>query len=360
MHALDSFISKGRALVYTTRGERDNEELIETVHSGALSMVDGNGQELFSLGDSQQLVHARSTLKAFQLLPLVISGAAEKYNLDEKELALMQSSHDGSDKHVDGIRHIMEKVGLSESELLCGAHWPSNRETLKRMALNHEKPSVMHNNCSGKHVGMLVACKHNNWPLADYVNEKHPLQRLIMTTTAQLADMEVNDIILARDGCSAPTLILPLKKLARLYSRLANPQPLLDLSLQKALRRIFHCATHHPELIGGVGRLDTLLMQALPHELHAKTGADGGFALAIAPTKKFPAGLGVAIKIFDGDFSHLARTITTSQLLQDLGLLSTERKEWPAGLQKIAGLERLNVAGLKVGNIHAAFSCIME
>lgn len=354
MSAVHDFVQRFQPLAYTTRGEFHGQACLETVHWGAISVVDGQGKELFSVGDSSLPVHTRSLTKPFQLMPLLLSGGQKRYHLSPEEIVVLMSSHDGSPMHTQRVAALLHAQGLSADELQCGSHWPVNKQEGKRLMKSGESPSVLHNNCSGKHTGMLLSCLINGWSRHDYLSVQHPLQQMILNLITELAEVRRENIGLGQDGCSAPTFVMPLKSIARLFSHLAYPN---ELAAEKSavLKTLYDSGTRYPVWLRGEGALDTVLMQALPGALFAKTGADGGFAVAVAPSKRFPFGLGIALKVADGDGYNLVRTISIIGLLKDLQILDNDTSSWLNSLRKLAVFDRLNCAGLTVGTIKKAF-----
>lgn len=355
MTMLDTFTAQFKPIFYATRGQIKGAPAIETVSFGALSIVDDTGHEYFSVGDSSAAVHARSTLKAVQLLPLLLAGGQEQFKLLPKDINVLSSSHDGSDMHVKRLFRLMTDFKIWHDDLQCGVHPPYNRAVRLELSKGKKRPSVLHNNCSGKHVGMLLTCKLMGWPLHNYLEINHPLQQEILQLIGRLGKIKVADIGIACDGCSAPTFILPLKNLARIYATLAWPQNFSDPVLVQSLALLFHSASNFPKYIAGADRPDTLIMQAAAGKVMAKTGADGGYALAIAPSAAYPRGLGVAIKIADGDPTHLLRTFCAVHILKELGIISKNYQDLPIGLQRMVDNRRLNAAGLCVGEYQCAF-----
>ena len=296
-------------LVEVTRGAE-----VESRHRGEVAVVDEGGRVRHHLGDPAALVCMRSLAKPFQALPLLTTGAAAAFGFGPKELALMSGSLSGQDFQVALVEQILARMGLSPGALQCGSHPPLHRPTAKALAQAGEKPTPLHHTCAGKHASMLALCVHHGWPLDDYLNPAHPVQQLILKTVADMVDLNPADIPVALDGCSAPVFYVPLGNIARGFARLAAAPP------DSPEGAIMAACLQHPRHIAGDGRLETLIMQALPERVFAKTGAEGGFALALARE-----GLGVALKIEDGASRALGPAIL--EVLQQLGLLSPEAQE---------------------------------
>ncbi len=293
-------------LVEVTRGSE-----VECRHRGEIAVVDKEGELRTGLGGPETLVCMRSLAKPFQALPLITTGAAAAFGFGPEALALMSGSLSGQDFQVESVTKILARLDLTPAALQCGSHAPLHRPTAKALAAAGEKPSALHHTCAGKHASMLALCVHHAWPVEDYLNPAHPVQQLILKTVAAMVGLKPADIPVVLDGCSAPVFYVPLANIARGFARLAaapadSPEGI-----------IMAACLSHPRHIAGDGRLETSIMQTLPGRIFAKTGAEGGFALALTEE-----GLGVALKIEDGASRPLGPAIIG--VLQQLGVLSSE------------------------------------
>lgn len=286
----------------------------ETVHRVHVAVCRPDGALVAHAGDAALTTPLRSCLKPFQAQALFLSGAFERFSVSTTELALACASHDGAPAHIETVRAFLERLGLSERDLECGAHPPADPDGLA--ALGGAPPTALHNNCSGKHAAMLAAALALGVPTRDYLLARHPVQRLVRDVLAEVLPA-AREIAFAVDGCSAPTPVTSLAELATMYARLAAPEG-LPAPLSDGLARAFSAMTAHPELIGGRGVLDTRLMRSLTG-VAAKRGADGVYALAVAPGGDRPA-LGVALKVECG--SAEARTPAVMSVVETLGLMS--------------------------------------
>ncbi|HMR29465.1 MAG TPA: asparaginase [Geminicoccaceae bacterium] len=266
--------------------------LVESRHRAHVCIADAAGRVVEAIGDVDQPVYPRSAVKPFQALPLVESGAADAFGLGDAELALACASHSGEPMHVGLVERWLARLGLDESALACGGHPPIHAPTAAAMAARGERPRRVHDNCSGKHCGMLTASLHLGLPVAHYAHADGTLQRRIAGIIAELADLSEPPPS-GTDGCSLPTWALPLRGLAIATARLARPDG-LPAPRRAALERVSRAMRRHPELVAGTGRCCTAVMQALP-DVTAKTGAEGVYIAALhAP------GLGLALKVEDG------------------------------------------------------------
>lgn len=278
--------------------------MIESVHYGAAAIVDSGGRLLAWLGNPQIVTYMRSSAKPLQAVSFIESGGDQTYHLTSKELALICGSHEGSDEHVEVVKGIQDKVGVLESDLLCGAHLPFHAPTQAAMLKQGQEPTQNHNNCSGKHTGMLAYARMRGLPISDYVNPDHPIQRTILETAAGMCGLPVEQMETGIDGCSAPCFALPLYNAALGFARLCDPRG-LPVERATACRRITAAMMANPVMVSGTGRFDTRLMETCEGRLVAKGGAEGFYSIGImaGALGAGSPGVGIAIKIADGDIS---------------------------------------------------------
>lgn len=285
----------------------------ESIHRGHVVVIDTKGTVLYQVGDPEFRICLRSCAKPLQALPIITTGAADRFNVTPAELAVMSGSLNGQDFQVQAIISILNKIGLDESHLQCGVHRPSHRATATTLEQAGKKPTPIHNNCAGKHSAMLTLCVHHEWPLDNYLNREHPVQQLIVKTVASLTEVPTEQIGIGIDGCGVPVFFLPLKNLARSYAKLTSTS-------NKAITRLMEATLSHPEMIAGDERLCTDIMRALGKKVFAKTGAEGGYALSL-----MEKGWGVAIKIEDGNNRALEPVII--ETLKQLNILTKEEED---------------------------------
>jgi L-asparaginase II len=343
-------------LVKTTRGD-----VVETVHRGALAVVDSDGRLITRAGDPGLIVSMRSSAKPFQLLPLIESGAADRLGFSERELAVMAASHNGSDIHVETVAGILDRLGLDERALLCGTHPPIDRQAAEALIRAEKPPSPLHNNCSGKHASMLAYAVSQGWPIEDYTDPTHPVQMSIVQTLAEMTDWPVERIHVGIDGCSVPVFGLPLRQAALAYARLAGPSG-LPQPRQSACRRVVAAMTHHPEMVAGRGRFDTALMRAGDGYIVAKGGAAGYQGVGLLPevVPNRPAGirgsaaLGLALKIEDGN-GRRGIPPATLEALRQLGVLERLETDALAELADFGPRALGNYRNLTTGELAPVF-----
>ena len=250
-------------------------ETIESIHRGHLIVLDGDGREIARIGNPETVTFFRSSAKPFQAIPLITSGAAERFGFLENEIALACASHSGEPAHVEIAERMLRKIGLSEADLRCGAHTPFNEQRAEEMIRAGEKPTQLHNNCSGKHAAMLALARHIGADTKTYELLENPVQQRILEAVAVFTGTAPDEIKIGIDGCAAPNYALTLAGMARSFAKLVRPPDDLGPELREACRRIVTAMLRYPELIGGTERLDTLLMEAARGQLVSKIGADG-------------------------------------------------------------------------------------
>jgi len=304
-------------LVEVTRGN-----IVESVHYGSFSVVFSTGKPPLCTGDCESPFFLRSSAKPFQTLAFLEGGGADHFSLTEEEIALMCSSHSGTDQHVERLETLQEKIGVSEEMLQCGLHPPIDKDTELKMAAEKIPPRRNRHNCSGKHTGMLAFAKMIGAPLDDYLSPTHPVQKQILKTFAEMCAFPQEEIELGVDGCSAPVFAVPLPFAAQAYARMCAPGDDMDENRAAASRRITSSMSAHPFMVGGPNRFDTDLMAFGRELLVAKEGAEGYLTAGILPRGNGRnAGTGICIKISDGDPHRRASSLVCLTILQKLGLV---------------------------------------
>ena len=301
-------------------------ETVESIHRGHLIIVDGAGEIIASLGDPGTVTFWRSSAKPFQAIPILKSGAMDRFGFIEEEVALSCGSHSGEAFHVDAARRMLEKCGLSEADLRCGAHDPFSDKVTRDMIRADERPTQLHNNCSGKHAAMLAFAKHTGADLKTYERLENPVQQSILECVSEFTDVAAGEIKIGVDGCAAPNFAVPVAAMARAFVRLVVPPESFNLETRETSRRIARAMMSHPEMIGGTERLDTLIMQALPGRIVSKIGAEGVYSAGVLPSQRWEKGLGIALKIEDGDDKR-ARAVALIEVLRQLGVLDESADE---------------------------------
>ena len=277
-------------LIELTRGS-----IIESVHTGAIAIARSNGELVVSLGDIARPVFPRSSIKAFQVLPLIETGAADRYGFGDREIALACASHSGTAEHADLAASMLARSGHDLVALGCGAHAPMFDDAAFELRRDGFNPTALHNNCSGKHAGMIATCAHCGDPVADYCDPAHPHQRRIARVLEDFTQTQIGAANAGIDGCSAPNWAIPLAQTARAFATFITGDG-QTLARASACRRVAAACMAEPNLVAGPGRLDTRAMTALSGRIFMKTGAEGVYCGG------FPSlGLGFALKIDDGN-----------------------------------------------------------
>jgi L-asparaginase II len=326
--------------------------ITESRHRGHIVAVEPGGTIVASLGFPQYVTFLRSSAKPFQALPLLVSGAADRFGFTDREVALACGSHNGEPMHTELAASMLRKIGLGPEALKCGAHEPYGAEAALELRSRGEEPNVLHNNCSGKHAGMLAVAIHLGAPTENYDSPENPVQKAIADTVAQFSGVPVTDMAVGVDGCGAPIFGITVNAMALAYARLVSPPTNFDQATRDACERVVRVMSAYPELIGGTSdRLDTELMRAAPGRLISKVGADGVYTAGVLPCEEWPQGLGLALKIEDGDDKR-ARPPVAIESLRQLGVLRDESLE---AVSRFAFFPVRNRRGDLVGEVTASF-----
>lgn len=308
-----------------------------------------------SLGAPHTVTFLRSSAKPLQALPLLVTGAAERFGFTDEEVALACASHNGEPIHTRIAASMLEKIGLGPESLNCGVHEPYSPEAAGVLRAHNELPNVLHNNCSGKHAGMLAVALQIGAPVDNYESPENPVQLAIGRAVSQFTDVPFEDLSVGVDGCSAPIFGVSVRAMALAYARLVSPPDSFDKPTRDACKRIVRVMTAYPELIGGTSeRLDTEIMRATAGRVVSKVGAEGVYTAGILPCDRWPGGLGLALKIEDGDDKRARPTVVIESLRQ-LGVLYNESLE---RLSRYAFFPVQNRRGDVVGEIRASFKFI--
>lgn len=328
-------------LAHVIRGET-----VESIHRGHILAVDGEGSTVISVGEPQIVTYFRSAAKPFQAIPLITSGAADAFGFTDDEIAMAIASHSGELMHVERAARMLAKIGLTEADLHCGTHLPFSSKETERMLRAGETATQLHNNCSGKHAGMLALAKQIGADTADYETTESRVQKRILRCIADFTGLAEVQIAIGIDGCAAPNFAVSVAAMAKSFANLVFPLN-FHPSVRDAASRVVRAMIDHPELIGGSERLDTMLMQAAQGRIISKVGADGVWLCGVLPSEKFPSGLGIALKVEDGD-DHRGRPVVAVSILKHLGILDV------AALPDLSPMPVKNRRGDIVGRVQAS------
>jgi L-asparaginase II len=313
--------------------------LLESSHLGHAVICNDAGDVVQAWGDAGAVIYPRSACKMVQALPLIESGAADAHGLTERQIAFSCASHMGAALHRQAAADWLAGLGLSEADLRCGSHAPEDKTERARLAVDHEAPCQLHNNCSGKHSGFLTMNKHLKAG-AEYTEIDHPLQRAIKAAFEEVTGEDSPGWGI--DGCSAPNFATSVTGLARAMGRFAGASDTGDLR-SRAMHRLTRAMATYPEMISGEGGTCTELMRAMGGRVTLKGGAEGVY-IAILPEQR----LGVALKIVDG--SDRAKDGAITALLIKLGVLEADH---PAARRWLTGPQR-NWRGLDAAQLRSA------
>jgi L-asparaginase II len=332
---LDPRYPQNPVLVEIWRGEA-----VESQHRGAWVLCDSSGTAIDGVGSWRVPVFTRSSVKSLQALPLLETGAAERFAYTDAEVALALSSHNGEPCHTEPVAALLDRLGLSVEDLQCGAQVPGDPDTRNRLRAGGKQPSALHNNCSCKHAGFLALALHLDVPVADYLRPDSAGQRQIQQAVAEVCGVAEHDMYVAVDGCSAPTFRMPLSSLATAFARVTNPSG-LPQQRRAACERMTRAVADHPHLIAGHHqRICTDIARVTHGRLFPKIGGESVYAIGVRGADR-----ALAIKIDDGGPRGLHALIV--DLLRRFGFATGEEC---AALERWEEKRLKNWAGLEVGH----------
>jgi len=291
--------------VIVTRG--DAVESLHRVHAAVV----GPGDELLgAAGDAEAFTFWRSCAKPFQVIPFLRSGGFDALGWGDEQLAVACASHGGEPEHVALVQGMLQDIGLEEGDLACGPHEPSSQRGARILRDSGERPTRLHNNCSGKHAAMLAFAHHEGWPRKCYETRDHPVQKAILQEVSLWTDIPATKIVQAIDGCGTVVFGVTLERMARAYARFAASAARGD----ESCKRVVAAMTAHPFLVGGTDRTDSMLIAATSGAVISKVGAEGVHC-AMLPAR----GIGLSIKVEDG--AQRAQRPALLRLLRELDAL---------------------------------------
>ncbi len=314
-----------------------------------MAVLDADGTVHTQWGDIDRPVFPRSAVKVLQALPLVESGAAERWQLSDEELALACASHGGEPAHARTAAAMLAKAGVDATALECGAHWPYNDAALKALAASGQQPSALHNNCSGKHAGfvclgcLMAGDSDRRAFLSGYVKPEHPVMREVTAALQATTGYDLAQAARGTDGCSIPTYAVPLRHLAHAFARVGTGVG-LSAGHQRAARRLRAAVAAAPGMVAGSGRFDSRVMALLGERVFCKVGAEGVYCAALPGS-----GLGVAVKMDDGNNARACEVVMAALLLRLLPMSGDEQQQ----LSDLADVKLSNWNGIEVGRLRA-------
>jgi L-asparaginase II len=314
--------------------------LIESRHSVYGAVVDAHGGVISAWGDFETPIYGRSAIKPLLALLLVESGAAEQFNLSDREIALATASHNGEPGHVDAVKAWLTKIGMTPDDLECGQQAPSYEPALRAMYEARETPTRAHNNCSGKHAGFLTAAKHLGFPTKGYIQYEHPVQQRLLGILEQMSGFALTGVPRGVDGCGIPTIAFPIGHHAFAMAQLADPHHLPE-ARANGCRRIVQAMTTEPWYVAGTNRFCTKVMEVTGPKAAIKVGAEGVYMGALPEH-----GIGICLKVTDG--ASRATEVAMGAVLRHLGVIDEVQE---AKLQATLEPEIRNWAGTVTGRI---------
>ncbi|MBO6784299.1 MAG: asparaginase [Alphaproteobacteria bacterium] len=317
--------------------------MVESRHRGAIAVVVPDGTVVHAVGDVTRDIYPRSAIKPVQALPLVETGAADAFGFGNVELSMACASHLGEARHVAAALSMLEAAGASPEDYECGAQPPAHPEAARDLAAAGEAPHALHNNCSGKHAGMIATARHKGEQVQGYTDITHPVQQRILGVFESMTGCDLGHAARGIDGCSVPVWAMPLGNLALAMARMADPSDQPE-TRQAAVRRIRDALATEPFYMHGSGAFGTDVIAAAGPDVLVKGGAEGVYT-AILPA----LGLGVALKIDDG--AGRAAELAMIHTLDRLGALSDQARE---KLTDRLSPVQTNWAGREVGVLRPA------
>ncbi len=302
-------------MAYVYRGDE-----IESIHRGDLIVVNYKGDVIYEVGDGDKVTYLRSAAKPFQAIPMVEQGGIEAFDFNQKDIAIMTSSHGGEERHVKVLKNILNKLGIDFSRLNCGVAKPMYGKAAQGILCNNKKFNQFNNPCSGKHSCMLALCKLKDYNIENYTLLNHPVQQDMIKVVSEMTEIDRKDIKIAIDGCGVPVFGMSIKNMAIGYAKLANPSLIKSEARRKAIQSITSAMITEPYYVAGTGRLDTALMDITKGRILAKLGAEAVYCISI-----MDKGVGITLKIEDGSYRAIDPIII--ELLRRLKYINKDEFE---------------------------------
>ena len=318
--------------------------MVESRHHASVAVVDAHGGIVRAWGDVELPIYGRSAIKPLLAIPLVESGAADRFKLGQAEIALATASHNAEPRHLETVKSWLHRIGLGVEDLECGPHYPSHEPTMQAMLRARAEPTRAHNNCSGKHAGFLSTALHVGEKTKGYIQYEHPVQQRLLGILEQMSGCELGDVPRGIDGCGIPVIAIPIANTALAMAQMADPHHLPD-ERAAACHRILEAMMAEPFMVAGTDRFCTKVMSAVPGKAAIKVGAEGVYCGALPQH-----GLGICLKVTDG--ASRAAEVVMGQVLRHLGVIDDKMAETlNATLTPIVK----NWAGTPTGQVRPAF-----
>lgn len=318
--------------------------IMESAHSGHISIVNDKGEVYASAGDPHFVTFTRSAAKPLQAIPGIRGGIVEHYRLGQKEVAIMTASHLAEPEHIEVLEYMKRIIGVQETDMVCAPSYPLDEKSKEQIIREQGHKRRLYHNCSGKHLGVLAYSEMKNYPRGSYSEPDHPVQQEILDVLSIMCGIERQHIGLGTDGCGFPVFALPLSKMANAYVKLACPDLIGEEATRTAVKTITAAMNQYPEMVGGSGRVDSLVLQDT--NIVAKGGFKGVYCFGLKKER-----LGVAFKILDGSEEEWGWIVES--ILEQIGygnrkLLEQMKRQFTRDIY--------NDEGKKVGYAETAFS----
>jgi len=321
---------------------------LESVHRGSVAVVDQDGSVVASAGSRREGIYLRSAAKPFQAMALLDAGGDKAFRLGSDEIALLCASHGGEPRHVRVAARLLSRGGFTVEDLACGAHLPMHEPSARALIAAGKTPTALHNNCSGKHAGLLLACRLRGFEPETYWKPEHPIQGVVLERLSAFASILPARIGTAVDGCSLPVFYMPLEALALGYARLIARRGTREGADETVPERICRAMWESPGMVAGKDRFTTEFLEAGRKRWIGKEGAEGVYSIGIAAGGKHGRSLGIAFKLEDG--SSRARDAVALNILAQLDRLPASSE---ASLSRHLAPTVTNARGFDVGRIVA-------
>ena len=317
----------------------NRNEAQESVHEVDIVLCDASGNIKFGMGDYERDIFPRSAMKPLQAIALVETNnhINNSPQLSEEEIALICASHNGERSHTSLVTSLLKKFDLNINSLICGGHWSLEQETFIEQIKTMEKPNETHNNCSGKHAGMLILAKLLQSSTEKYVHIQHEAQIKILDKLEAMTGLDVLNNVIAIDGCGAPAYRAPLINWAKAYALFAGGGNLPNITRESCLK-IRNSIANNPYFVAGRNRACTDINKAFGKKITVKVGAEGVYSAAFHELE-----FGMTLKSRDGD--KRGAEVALCAVLQALGY------QIPKTVRRYSTRDIYNWSGEKVGNI---------